>query len=126
MERTVISTKNAPPAVAAYSQAIRANGFVFVSGQVALDPATGTLTGGSAAAQAEQALCNMRAILEAAGSSMDKVVKCTVLLDDIADYPEVNKAYAVFFPNDAPARAAYAVGKLPLGALVEIEAIALA
>ena len=126
MDRTVISTSNAPAAVAAYSQAISANGFIFVSGQVALDPKTGKLEGTTASEQTERALLNVRAILEAAGSAMNSVVKCTVLLNDIADYAEVNRAYADFFPVDPPARAAYAVGKLPLGALVEIEVIALA
>jgi 2-iminobutanoate/2-iminopropanoate deaminase len=126
MEKTVIKTNNAPAAVAAYSQAIKANGFIFVSGQVGLDPETGKLAGGTAAEQAQKALQNISAILEAAGSGMDKVVKCTVLLDSIADYPDVNTIYARFFPRDPPARASYAVGKLPLGALVEIEAIALA
>ena len=126
MEKTVIKTKNAPAAVAAYSQAIKANGFIFVSGQVGLDPEKGKLTGNTAAEQAQKALQNISAILEAAGSGMDNVVKCTVLLDSITDYPDVNAIYARFFPRDPPARASYAVGKLPLGALVEIEAIALA
>jgi 2-iminobutanoate/2-iminopropanoate deaminase len=126
MEKKVIKTDKAPAAVAAYSQAIKANGFIFVSGQIGLDPATGKLAGSTAAQQAMKALCNISAILEAAGSGMDNVVKCTVLLDSIADYSEVNAVYSRFFPLDPPARAAYAVGKLPLGALVEIEAIALA
>ena len=125
MEKKVIQTDKAPAAVAAYSQAIKANGFIFVSGQIGLEPATGKLSGGTAAEQTMTALRNISAILEAAGSGMDKVVKCTVLLDSIADYPEVNNVYSRFFPKDPPARAAYAVGKLPLGALVEIEAIAL-
>jgi 2-iminobutanoate/2-iminopropanoate deaminase len=125
MEKKVIKTDRAPAAVAAYSQAIKANGFIFVSGQLGLDPATGKLAGGTAAEQAMTALRNMSSILEAAGSGMDKVVKCTVLLDSIADYPDVNAVYSRFFPKDPPARAAYAVVKLPLGALVEIEAIAL-
>jgi len=125
MKKSVIKTDKAPAAVAAYSQAIKANGFIFVSGQLGLDPATGKLGGGNAAEQAMSALRNLSAILDAAGSGMDKVVKCTVLLDSIADYPDVNAVYSHFFPRDPPARAAYAVGKLPLGALVEIEAIAL-
>lgn len=126
MERTIVKTDKAPAAVAAYSQAVKANGFIFVSGQLGLDPGTGTLRGGGAAAQSETALRNIQAILEAAGSAMDKVVKCTVLLADIADYAEVNGVYAAFFTKDPPARAAYAVGNLPLGARVEIEVIALA
>jgi 2-iminobutanoate/2-iminopropanoate deaminase len=125
MGKKVIKTDKAPAAVAVYSQAIKANGFIFVSGQIGLDPATGKLAGGTAAEQAMTALCNISAILEAAGSGMDKVVKCTVLLDSIADYPDVNAVYSRFFTTDPPARAAYAVGKLPLGALVEIEAIAI-
>jgi 2-iminobutanoate/2-iminopropanoate deaminase len=126
MEKTVIKTNNAPAAVAAYSQAIQANGFIFVSGQLGLDPETGKLKGNTAAEQAQKALQNVSVILDAAGSGMNNVVKCTVLLDSIADYPDVNAVYSRFFPSDPPARAAYAVGKLPLGALVEIEAIALA
>jgi 2-iminobutanoate/2-iminopropanoate deaminase len=126
MERTIIKTDNAPAAAAAYSQAVKANGFVFVSGQLGLDPGTGKLSGGSAGAQSETALRNIQAILEAAGSALSKIVKCTVLLADIADYAEVNGVYATFFAKDPPARAAYAVGNLPLDARVEIEAIALA
>jgi 2-iminobutanoate/2-iminopropanoate deaminase len=126
MDRTVLQTANAPAAIGAYSQAIRANGFIFLSGQLGLDPHSGALAGNSAAEQARQALNNISAILDAAGSGMDRVVKCTVLLDSIGDFAEVNAVYAGFFPKDPPARAAYAAGKLPLGALVEIEAIALA
>lgn len=126
MERTVITASGAPAAVGAYSQAIKANGFIFVSGQLGLDPATGKLTGTTAADQARQALANISAILEHAGSGMRRVVKCTVLLGSIGDFAAVNAVYAGFFPIDPPARAAYAVGGLPLGALVEIEAIALA
>ncbi|MBN1496194.1 MAG: hypothetical protein JXA07_05455 [Spirochaetes bacterium] len=126
MDRTVIATPGAPAAIGAYSQAIRANGFIFVSGQLGIDPVSGKLSAMTPAEQARQALANIAAILEAAGSGLDRAVKCTVLLDSIGDFADVNAVYAGFFPNDPPARAAYAVGKLPLGALVEIEAIALA
>ena len=126
MKKEVLSTPNAPAAVGAYSQAIRANGFIFVSGQLGMDPATGALAGASAADQARQALRNVAAILAAAGSGMERVVKCTVLLVTIDDFAAVNEEYARFFPAEPPARAAYAVGKLPRDAMVEIEAIALA
>jgi 2-iminobutanoate/2-iminopropanoate deaminase len=126
MRKTVIKTDSAPAAVAAYSQAVMANGFIFVSGQLGLDPRTGKLPGVTAAEQAGQALRNIQAILEAAGSGMEAVVKCTVLLASMDDFKSVNGVYAGFFQKDPPARAAYAVGGLPLGALVEIEAIALA
>ena len=124
MSREVIATLRAPAAVGAYSQAIAANGFVFVSGQLGLVPETKQLTSGTVAAQTEQALKNMAAILEAAGTNMAHVVKTTVFLADIAAFKEMNEVYSTFFPAQPPARAAFAVRDLPLGALVEIEAIA--
>jgi 2-iminobutanoate/2-iminopropanoate deaminase len=123
MEKKVIATKSAPAAVGPYSQAIRAGGLVFVSGQLGLDPATGKLVEG-VEAQAERALDNMAAILAAAGIGFANVVKATVLLASMDDFAQVNAIYAKRFPADPPARAAYAVAKLPLGGLVEIEAIA--
>lgn len=123
MDKKVISTKKAPAAVGPYSQAIRANGFLFVSGQLGIDPAAGKLAEG-VEAQAEQALDNMGAILSEAGLSFANVVKATVLLASMDDFAKVNAIYAKRFPENPPARAAFAVAKLPLGGLVEIEAIA--
>ena len=124
MARDVISTERAPAAVGAYSQGIRANGFVFVSGQLGLAPETKQFAGGSVAEQTEQALKNIAAILDTAGASLGDVVKVTVLLADIGSFAEMNAVYASFFPTEPPARAAFAVRDLPLGALVEIEVIA--
>lgn len=124
MSREVIATESAPAAVGAYSQAIRANGFVFVSGQLGLIPETKQFAGGTVAEQTAQALANIDAILDAAGTRMANVVKVTVLLADIASFAEMNTVYATFFPTEPPARAAFAVKDLPLGGLVEIEAIA--
>lgn len=126
MTKTVINTPHAPAAVGAYSQAIKADPYIFVSGQLGLDPQTGSFVADDVGQQTRRALDNMKAILEAAGSSMDKVVKCTILLDKMEDFKTVNGIYAEFFPQNPPARAAYAVEKLPLGGLVEIEAIAMA
>jgi 2-iminobutanoate/2-iminopropanoate deaminase len=118
-----IATAGAPAAVAAYSQAIDMNGFVFVAGQVGIDPGTGKLVDG-VAAQAERALHNIAAILDAAGLSMSDVVKTTCLLASVDDFARFNEVYARFVGDPPPARATYAVAALPLGALVEIEAIA--
>jgi len=125
MDKKVIATKNAPAAVGPYSQAIRAGGLLFVSGQLGLDPATGKLVEG-VEAQALLALDNMAAILAEAGMGFANVVKATVLLASMDDFAKVNAIYAKRFPENPPARAAYAVAKLPLGGLVEIEAIAAA
>jgi reactive intermediate/imine deaminase len=124
MSREVIATPRAPAAVGPYSQAIAANGFIFVSGQLGLVPETKQFAGGTVAAQTEQALLNMAAILEAAGAGLAHVVKTTVYLADIAAFKEMNDVYSAFFPTQPPARATFAVRDLPLGALVEIEAIA--
>lgn len=124
MSREVIATENAPAAVGAYSQAIRGNNLVFVSGQLGLVPETKAFAGETVAAQTAQALTNMAAILAAAGTDMAHVVKVTVLLADIASFKEMNDVYSTFFPQNPPARAAFAVKDLPLGGLVEIEAIA--
>lgn len=124
MSRNVVSTENAPAAVGAYSQAIAANNLVFVSGQLGIVPGTKDFVGDTVAAQTEQALKNMAAIVEAAGTDMAHVVKCTVLLADISTFAEMNEVYSTFFPSEPPARAAFAVRDLPLGGLVEIEAFA--
>lgn len=125
MTATRIATKHAPAAVGPYSQAVEAGGTVYVSGQVPLVPATGQLVDGGIQAQAEQALRNVGAILEAAGLGYADVVKTTVLLADIADFAAVNEVYARFFTGPVlPARAAFQVAALPLGAGVEIEAVA--
>jgi 2-iminobutanoate/2-iminopropanoate deaminase len=126
MKREVISTDKAPAAVGPYSQAVRTGDFVFAAGQVAIDPAAGKLIEGDVAAQTRQALTNLSAVLEAAGSSLDRVVKTTVFLKDINHFKTMNVVYAEFFPSDPPARSAIEVAALPLGALVEIEAIAVA
>ncbi|MGP1624654.1 RidA family protein [Prevotella koreensis] len=118
-----ISTKNAPAAIGPYSQAIEVNGFVYASGQLPLDPATGTFPEGIKA-QTRQSLLNAKAIMEAAGLSLNDVVKTTVLLADIADFAEMNEVYAEFFSEPYPARSAFAVKSVPKGALVEIECIA--
>lgn len=124
MSRMVIATTKAPAAVGPYSQAIQANSFVFTAGQLGLDPATGKLVEGDVTDQARQALKNLQAILEAAGSSLERVVKVTVFLKDINDFKRVNEVYAEFFKADPPARSAVQVAALPLGGLVEIEAVA--
>lgn len=125
MTRKVIATENAPAAVGAYSQAIRGNNLVFVSGQLGMVPETKAFAGDTVAAQTAQALKNMAAILDEAGTDMAHVVKVTVLLADIATFKEMNDVYSTFFPHNPPARAAFAVKDLPLGGLVEIEAIAI-
>lgn len=125
-ERRRITTAGAPAAIGPYSQAIVAGGFVHCSGQIALDPATGTLVEGDVSAQAERVLANLAAVLAAAGSSLSRAVKCTVYLRSMADFAAVNAVYARHFPGDAPpARATVAVLDLPKGALVEIDCTAL-
>ena len=123
--REVIATENAPAAVGPYSQGIRAGHLIFTAGQLGMDPTTGKLVEGGVEAQARQALTNLQAVLEAAGTSLDRAVKVTVFLQDIEDFKAVNGVYAQFFTQDPPARSAVQVAALPLGGLVEIEAIAL-
>jgi 2-iminobutanoate/2-iminopropanoate deaminase len=125
MQKKIISTDKAPAAVGPYSQAIRAGHFVYTAGQVGLVPGTKELAGDDVAVQAEQALQNLQAVLEAAGSSLQQVVKTTVFLRHMEDYGTVNEVYARFFDAGKPARSAVAVAALPLDALVEIEAVAL-
>jgi len=122
--KKIISTKNAPAAIGPYSQATAYNGAIYVSGQLPLHPATGELSQGSVAVQTELVLSNMKAIIEAAGSSMSKVLKCTILLTDMAHFAEMNAAYEAFFPSEPPARICYQVTALPKGALLEIDCIA--
>jgi 2-iminobutanoate/2-iminopropanoate deaminase len=124
--REAISTDGAPAAAGPYSQAIRAGELVFTAGQLGVDPSSGELVDGGTPAQAERALANLRAILEAAGSGMDRLVKVTVYLADIGDWPAVNEVYGRAVPEPFPARSAFAVKGLPKGALVEIEAVATA
>lgn len=123
--RRAVRTEDAPGAVAPYSQGMVGSGMVFTAGSLGLDPATGQLVEGGAAAQAKRAIANLSAILDAAGSSLDRVLKTTVFLVDMTDYPEVNEIYRDAFPEPYPARTAVAVQALPLGARVEIECVAL-
>ena len=124
MTKKAIHTNNAPAAIGPYSQAIEANGMIFVSGQLPIDPATGAFAGEDIAAQTRQSLTNIKSILAEAGAGMEDVVKTTVLLKNIADFAAMNEVYAEFFTGDCPARAACEVAALPKNALVEIEAIA--
>lgn len=126
-DKTVVRTESAPAPFqgAPYSQAIAANGFVFVSGQLALKPGDKELSGGSIEEQTEQVFANLRAILEAAGSGLDKLVKTTVFLQDLGDFQGMNGVYAAHVGDRPPARSTVEVAKLPSGALVEIEAVAL-
>ena len=122
--KKIISTEKAPKAIGPYSQAIEAGGFLFVSGQIALDPASGKLVEGGIVEQTEQVMKNIGGILEEAGYSFKNVVKSTCLLKEITDFKTMNEVYGRYYTADQPARAAYAVKDLPLGALVEIETIA--
>ena len=126
--KEVIRTESAPAPFqgAPYSQAIKANGFVFVSGQLALKPDHGEIVGDAIAEQTEQVLANLRAILEAAGTGLDRLVKTTVFLQSLDDFPGMNEVYRQHVGDQPPARSTVEVAKLPSGALVEIEAIALA
>ena len=119
-----ISTEKAPAAIGPYSQAIEHGGFIFVSGQLPIDPATGSFPEGGVEAQTRQSLSNIKSILEKSGSGMDKVLKTTVMLADMGDFAAMNGVYAEFFGTPYPARCAFAVKTLPKGALVEIECIA--
>lgn len=122
---TSVSTEQAPKAVGPYSQAVKCNGFLYLSGQVALAPGTGELVSGPIAQQTGQIMRNLAAILEEAGSSLSKIVKTTVYLKNMADCDEMNKTYAEFFPGVKPARATVQVAGLPKDADIEIDAIAL-
>ncbi|HCE56962.1 MAG TPA: reactive intermediate/imine deaminase [Prolixibacteraceae bacterium] len=123
--KRIIATENAPKAVAAYSQAVEVNGMLFISGQVPLNPATGKMVEGGIEEQTLQVMKNIGAILEAAGYGYPDVVKSTCFLSDIANFKAMNDVYAQFYIENRPARSAFAVKDLPLGALVEIETIAM-
>jgi 2-iminobutanoate/2-iminopropanoate deaminase len=124
--REIVSTDHGPKAIGPYSQAVKANGFVFISGQVALNPATGQLVEGGIAEQTERVLENLRGIVEASGSSMHKAVKVSVFLKDMNDFAAMNEVYAHFFPSAPPARSTVEVARLPKDVRIEIDLIALA
>jgi len=122
--KKVIFTEKAPTAIGAYSQAVEANGMLFVSGQIPLNPATMKLVEGGIKEQTERVLQNIEIILKEAGYTVKDVVKATILLNDIGNFSEVNQIYSTVFANNPPARATYEVGRLPMGAMIEIETIA--
>jgi 2-iminobutanoate/2-iminopropanoate deaminase len=124
MTRSVISSASAPKPVSAYSQAIQTGSLVFLAGQIPLDPTTGKVVSGTIAEETERVIENMRAVLSAAGLTLDNVVKTTVYLIDMADFAAFNQVYAQHFSKDPPARTTVAVAALPLGVRVEVEAIA--
>ncbi len=125
MLKEPVKTPHAPAALGPYSQAIKAGGFVYLSGQVAIDPATGEFVDGGIAEQTERVLKNVTAVLEAAGSSLDLVVKTTVFLADMSEFSAMNEVYAKFFPEPHPSRSTVQAARLPRDARVEIEAVAL-
>lgn len=124
MSKQVISTKDAPEAIGPYNQAIAAGGFVFCSGQIPLDPATGELVSGTITEETRRSLDNLTAVLQAAGSDWDRVVKITAYVTDMADFAEFNEAYGAYVGDQPPARATVGVASLPKGARVEVECIA--
>jgi 2-iminobutanoate/2-iminopropanoate deaminase len=126
MKPEIVSTGSAPAAIGPYSQAVKAGGMLYCSGQIALDPATMQMVGATAAEQAERVLQNLEAVLKAGGSSFDKVVRTTIYLVSMADFAAVNEVYGKRFPNHKPARATVAVKELPKQGLVEIDCIAIA
>lgn len=125
--KNVIFTANAPSPIGPYSQAIEQNGMLFISGQIPVDPNTGSVVSGGIGEQTEQVLKNIQAIITAAGygNDLSRILKCTIYLSDMANFGGMNTVYATYFPTDPPARAAFAVRELPLGVMVEIEAIAM-
>ena len=122
--KTIIKTNQAPQAIGPYSQAVKANGFLFISGQIPLDPVTGEVVYGGIEMQTRQSLSNLKGILEQEGLSFANAVKTTVFLQDMNDFAEMNKVYSEAFPTDAPARSAVQIARLPKNVLVEIEMIA--
>jgi 2-iminobutanoate/2-iminopropanoate deaminase len=122
--RKTITTQNAPAAIGPYSQAVVWNGLAFLSGQIPLDPSTGEIVAGDIEAQTERVLANVRAVLEAAGSSLERVVKTTVFLKDLSEFPRMNEVYAGYFPSDPPARSTVEAARLPRDVRVEIDCIA--
>lgn len=123
--KSVVSTAHAPAAIGPYSQAIKAGGFVFTSGVIPLDASNGEIVGDDITAQTERVMANLKAVLEAAGSSLDRVVKTTCFLQNLADFAAFNAVYAESFSSDPPARSTVQVAKLPREVLVEVEAVAL-
>lgn len=124
MNRRTVSTPGAPAAIGPYSQAVVADGWVFCSGQIPLDPASGQMVAGDAGAQTRRVLENLKAVLAAAGSGLDRVVKTTVYLKDMNDFAAMNAVYGEFFPKDPPARATVQAARLPKDAAVEIDVVA--
>jgi len=124
--REIISAKDAPQAIGPYSQAIRAAGLIFTSGQVAIDPATQQVISGDISAQTERVLKNLAAILQASGSTLEKVLRCTVFLKNMGDFAAMNEVYGRYFKQSPPARSTVEVARLPKDVLVEIDVIALA
>jgi 2-iminobutanoate/2-iminopropanoate deaminase len=124
--REIVSTEHGPKAIGPYSQAVKANGFIFISGQIPFDPATGQLVEGGIAQQAERVLENLRAIVEAAGSSMHKAVRVGVFLKDMGEFAAMNEVYGRYFPTQPPARTTVEVARLPRDVRIEIDLIALA
>ena len=126
MKRQIISIKSAPSAVGPYSQAVSAGGFLFVSGQIPLDPATGRMVEGDIAAQTQRVMNNVGAVLKAAGLGFEELLKTTIYLADMADFAAVNEVYGRCFPSEPPARACIQIAALPKGARIEIDAVAMA
>ena len=124
--REVVSTNDGPPAIGPYSQAVKANGLVFVSGQVAIDPGTQQVIAGDVSAQTDRVMKNLMAILKAAGSGLEKVVRSTVFLKNMGDFSSMNEVYGRYFSSAPPARSTVEVARLPRDVLVEIDVIALA
>jgi 2-iminobutanoate/2-iminopropanoate deaminase len=124
MKREVIKSEKAPKAIGPYEQALKLDGWVFTSGQIPLDPQSGAMVEGGIGAQTRQVLENLRRVLEAAGTSMNRVVKATVFMTNLADFQKMNEVYAEYFPQDKPVRSTVGVASLPRGALVEIDLIA--
>jgi 2-iminobutanoate/2-iminopropanoate deaminase len=124
--REVIATEQAPPAIGPYSQAIRAQGLIFTSGQIAIDPATAQIIASNVSAQTDRVLKNLSAILQASGSSLEKVLRCTVFLKNMEDFAAMNEVYGRYFQQEPPARSTVEVARLPKDVLIEIDVIALA
>ena len=124
--REVIATEQAPQAIGPYSQAIRAQGLIFTSGQIAIDPATAQIIGGDVSAQTDRVLKNLAAILQASGSSLEKVLRCTVFLKNMGDFAAMNEVYGRYFQQEPPVRSTVEVARLPKDVLIEIDVIALA
>jgi 2-iminobutanoate/2-iminopropanoate deaminase len=125
MNRESVQTDNAPKAIGPYEQAIKANGFIYTAGQIPIDPKTGNFVEGGVTAQTRQVLENLKAVLEAGGSALDRVIKATVFLKNMADFAAMNEVYTQYLGSAKPARSTVAVAELPRGALIEIDLVAL-